>query len=259
MMYKTLKDIYSRHHFMSLPVKGNSMGSSLKLYLKFWSDYRKFSKQSIEAGYEQPPLNQLYPILNEAEGVQSLNSHYAQQPVWLFKKLKDAHPDFHVDIGSQLNMLGYLTTLCPITYIDIRKPNIDFEGLKYAEGSILKLQYEDRSIPSLSSLHVVEHIGLGRYGDPLDPVGHIKAIEEIKRVIQPGGSIYLSAPCGRPRVNFNAHRVFESNEIIRLFDGFELVSLSGIYKDDKYHEILTPTQLLECNFGCGFFHFKRVN
>ena len=41
------------------------------------------------------------------------------------------------------------------------------------------LPFADNSIHSLSCMHVLEHIGLGRYGDPLDPDGDLKAIGEL--------------------------------------------------------------------------------
>jgi hypothetical protein len=40
-------------------------------------------------------------------------------------------------------------------------------------------------------MHVVEHIGLGRYGEPMDEQGDLKAIEELKRVLAPGGICFL--------------------------------------------------------------------
>jgi hypothetical protein len=52
------------------------------------------------------------------------------------------------------------------------------ENLFFKEGSILALPFESGSIKSLSSLCVVEHIGLGRYGDEIDPFGSESAIKE---------------------------------------------------------------------------------
>jgi hypothetical protein len=34
---------------------------------------------------------------------------------------------------------------------------------------------------SLSCLHALEHFGLGRYGDPIDPRGHEKGITRWRR------------------------------------------------------------------------------
>lgn len=68
----------------------------------------------------------------------------------------------------------------------------------------------DNSVESVSSICVVEHIGLGRYGDPLDPYGSEKAIEERKRIIQSGGDLYLSLPFDDVnRIYFEAHRALK--------------------------------------------------
>jgi hypothetical protein len=46
------------------------------------------------------------------------------------------------------------------------------------------LPFKNNSIECISSLCVLEHIGLGRYGDKLDPFGTEKAIEEIKTIFK---------------------------------------------------------------------------
>ncbi|NDC42314.1 MAG: DUF268 domain-containing protein, partial [Chitinophagia bacterium] len=56
------------------------------------------------------------------------------------------------------------------------------------------LPFESDSIPSLSCMHTIEHVGLGRYGDQLDPQGDLKAIAELKRVVQPGGDLLFVTP-----------------------------------------------------------------
>ena len=62
-------------------------------------------------------------------------------------------------------------------------------NLFFIKGSVLDLTFEDNSIESLSSLCIVEHIGLGRYGDIIDSFGSEKAINELKRVVKLGGTI----------------------------------------------------------------------
>jgi hypothetical protein len=74
-------------------------------------------------------------------------------------------------------------------------------------GSILLIPYENNSIKSLSCLYVAEHIGLGRYGDPLDPFGTKKAAKELSRVLALDGNLYFSLPIGKPKLYFNAHRI----------------------------------------------------
>jgi hypothetical protein len=65
-------------------------------------------------------------------------------------------------------------------------------------------------------MHVIEHIGLGRYGEALDPDGDLKAIRELVRVLAAGGNLLVVVPVGRPRIQFNAHRIYDYVEF-RLF------------------------------------------
>jgi hypothetical protein len=71
---------------------------------------------------------------------------------------------------------------------------------------------------SLSCLHAIEHFGLGRYGDPIDPTGHERGIANMALLLKPGGTFYLSTPIGQERVEFNANRVFDPHTIIKLME-----------------------------------------
>ena len=64
------------------------------------------------------------------------------------------------------------------------------------------------SCESISSLHAIEHFGLGRYGDKVDAKWHLKAIENIYQMLKPDGIFCFSVPIGKQRIEFNAHWVF---------------------------------------------------
>ena len=68
---------------------------------------------------------------------------------------------------------------------------------------------------SLSCLHAIEHFGLGRYGDPVNPQGYQRGIANMAQLLQPGGTFYLSSPIGEERVEFNANWVFDPRSIVR--------------------------------------------
>ena len=62
-------------------------------------------------------------------------------------------------------------------------------------GDATSLPYKNNSVKALSSLSVIEHIGLGRYGDEVDYNGMQKAIDEIKRVLAFNGMILSCFSC----------------------------------------------------------------
>jgi SAM-dependent methyltransferase len=130
-------------------------------------------------------------------------------------------------------------------------------GLLPIAGDITRLPFKDQSQASISCLHVIEHIGLGRYGDPLDPRGSERAAAELARVVEPAGRLYLSVPIGRERVCFNAHRVFSPLTIVRLFDRLELEQFSVVDDAGRLLEGVTPAQADDLEYGCGLFEFRQ--
>ncbi len=77
-----------------------------------------------------------------------------------------------------------------------------------------------------ASFSSIEHSGLGRYGDPLDPNGDIKAVQQIHCMIKPGGLFFLGLPASKDHssfIEFNAHRVYGYNRLERLLVGWDLI------------------------------------
>lgn len=112
-------------------------------------------------------------------------------------------------------------------------------------------------IGTASYLHVAEHIGLGRYGDPLDPHGTRDACRELARVLAPGGNLHFSLPVGKPRRCFNAHRIHAVGQILEYFQDLALVELSGIDDNRKFRANIGRTALDHADYGCGLFHFTK--
>ena len=141
----------------------------------------------------------------------------------------------------------------PITIVDIRPIKLKLDNLYFKKGSVLQLPFADNSIYSLSSLCVIEHIGLGRYGDDLDSFGSEKAICELKRVVEIGGVILISVPVDKEnKVYFNAHRAFTRKYVLELFHKFDLIEEKYIYGTKVYLEYDPKKE-----FGTGLYLFKK--
>ena len=149
--------------------------------------------------------------------------HYFYQDVWAAQRVAELGPKRHVDVGSRVDLVGFLTAITEVTFVDIRLLEAEVEGLSSVEGSVLEMPFPGRSLESVSCLHVAEHIGLGRYGDPLDPDGTVKAMKELQRVVAPGGQLLFAGPVGRRQVVFNAHRIQPPSSVIEIFDELELI------------------------------------
>lgn len=127
-------------------------------------------------------FSNLFPILNEKTKFTPFDAHYFYHQLWAFEHILKKKPKEHVDVGSSYQLIGFLSEITKVAFIDIRPMQISLKNLYPKKGSVLSLPYKDNSIDSLSCLHVAEHIGLGRYGDPVDPEGTEKACKELSRV-----------------------------------------------------------------------------
>jgi len=202
-------------------------------------------------------IKNLFPILDEKTSETKFDAHYFYNPIWAFSHIKKTQPKFHVDVASDYRLSGYLSTIIHTIFVDIRPIPTDLQNLEVIKGSALELPFKSEEIPSLSCLHVIEHIGLGRYGDPIDVLGHEKAATEFTRVLKRGGLLYIAVPIGKEKTCFNAHRIFSPLYIIDLFDKFNLEEFSVITDNNKYIELTNPKLFLNQDYACGLFIFKK--
>jgi len=205
-----------------------------------------------------------YPCLHDRTATTGVDSHYFHQAIWGFKRIQSNLPESHVDVGSDVRWVGMLTCVTRVCFIDIRPLSIQLDNYESKEGSIVALPFPDRSLSSVSSLHVIEHIGLGRYGDPIDPEGSAKAGAELMRVLAPGGRLYISMPIGNARVQFNGQRVFSVADVLALFPGLGLVELSIVDTLGKFHASVSPEAIRlgqgqGLDYGLGMFIFSGPN
>jgi SAM-dependent methyltransferase len=198
-------------------------------------------------------LRDTYPCLADSGRQTPFDPHYFYQGAWLARELAAAKPSRHVDVGSSVLMVSTVSALVPTVFVDYRPLQVELPGLECVAGDACRLPFSDRSVPSLSCLHVVEHIGLGRYGDPIDPEGSAKAARELARVLAPGGRLYLSAPVGRARVCFNAHRVFDPQALPQMFPGLRRTSFSFVDDAGAFHRGGDPAAAAGSEYACGMY------
>ncbi len=199
----------------------------------------------------------VFPKLADRVGYSPYDSHYFHQDIWAARRVAELAPKRHVDVGSRVDLVGFLTSLTDVAYVDIRPLGADVEGLESIAGSVLALPFADRSLESVSCLHVAEHVGLGRYGDPLDPLGTRKAATELQRVLGAGGQLLFSVPVGRPRVCFNAHRIHDPSEVVSMFDELDLAEFSCIDDAGVFARHRAPAELIRASYACGLYRFLR--
>lgn len=223
-------------------------------YVWFLRDLRHFHRLGGEAA-----LRDLYPRLFDKTEVTPLDVWYFYQDTWLAEKFfHHTRPPYHVDVGSTALLVGILAKLTRVCSVDIRPLPVSLPNLEIRQGSVLALPFEDGELLSISSLCVIEHIGLGRYGDPIDPAGTDKAIAELCRVLAPGGDLYVSVPVEKSaRVYFNAHRVFCPDEFLAKFTGLDVMEVVFVRSDGMHY--LDESQAIPALPGLtvALFHLRR--
>lgn len=230
------------------------VASAARGYFQYRRDWQAYARMD---GSEPLHLGDAYPCLFDRTAATSFDAHYFYQSVWAAQRIAARRPALHVDVGSLSFYVGMLTAVTQVAFLDIRPIVAAVEGFQPADASILDLPFASGTVQSLSCLHVAEHIGLGRYGDPLDPFGTRKAARELARVLAPGGDLYFSLPVGRPRVAFNAHRIHSPEQILGYFDGLSLGQFCLVTDRGEFLEAVQPARAWDEHYGCGLFHFTK--
>ena len=208
-------------------------------YLRGKSRYRRdkqeYKKLNTREAFRISEHNR-YQYLDDWDKSAGTVGAYFYQDLWAAKKIHISGVKQHFDIGSRVD--GFILAILSfvnVTLMDIRPLDICVQGLDFVQTDATSLDnIDDGSIASLSALCSLEHFGLGRYGDPIDPEACFKAFKAIQRVIIKGGTIYISVPVGpKDRLEFNAHRIFSPQTIISEFHEMELREFSVVKADGR--------------------------
>jgi len=170
-----------------------------------------------------------------------------------------------LDIGSRTDgFVAHVASFRQIEIIDIRDIKSRVKNISFRKADLMQLPNDLLNYcDSISSLHAIEHFGLGRYGDPIDYYGYLKAIQNITKILKVGGSFYFSVPIGPQRIEFNAHRVFSLNYLIEIItheyelNSFSFVDDSGDFYENVQLSAENMSTNCGCNYGCGIFHLIK--
>jgi hypothetical protein len=236
---------------------------SLRGLPRFVNDWQKFRKAYSGALTFMPCLHDRY----EEGG--TTKCEYFWQDLLVARWIFAAKPQRHVDIGSRVDgFVAHVASFRDIEVFDVRPISTQIPGVMFKQADLMCSDSLPNSgggyCDSLSCLHTIEHFGLGRYGDPIDPTGHERGIANMALLLQPGGTFYLSTPIGRERVEFNANRVFDPRGIIRLVESHGL-SLQQLTVIDGCGSIIKQTvcqetlqTLAEATYNLGIFVFTKA-
>lgn len=224
-------------------------------FFQYWGEFIRFKKSSKQRFSIR--FTDVYPCLNDKIAFTPFDQHYIYHPAWAARKIAEIKPVEHIDISSILSFSTIISAYVPTKFYDYRPAHLNISNYESGFADLKKLPFQDNSIVSLSCMHTIEHIGLGRYGDELDADGDIKAIEELKRVLQKGGSLLFVTPVGNPKIEFNAHRVYSFEQIKEYFSPLVLKEFSLIPDTGGLIENADPALVKQQKYGCGCFWFTK--
>jgi SAM-dependent methyltransferase len=198
----------------------------------FDDQFKRFRQMSQADGRFDPKEAEQFAVLDEDTPSHTAKDYdwtYLTHCSWAARVLAKSKPKRHTDIGSYSYFAGVASAFVPMEFYDIRPIAFPFSDLRCGMADLTALQFQDNSIESLSCMHVIDHIGLARYGDALDAKGDVRACRELMRVLAPGGELLIVQPMNEtPRLNFNAHRVLSFKMVHNLFDGLNCAEFTAL-------------------------------
>ncbi len=218
-------------------------------------DYIKYKKRDDKRFSIK--YSDFYPCIKDSTVKTNFDAHYVYHTSWAARKVREINPKKHTDISSSLYFSGIVSAFIPVDFYDYRPADLHLSKLTSNHADINQLPFADNSIDSLSCMHVVEHIGLGRYGDQIDPKGDLRAISELKRVLSKNGSLLFVVPVGNPKIEFNAHRIYSYNQVLSYFPELKLKEYSLITDEGKFIDNAQKNETDRQSYGCGCFWFTK--
>lgn len=228
---------------------------------EFTKSYQEFCASLLLNGLSTSDVAPSRPVLNENGPMHEFDWHYILHTGWAARWLMTERRRIkvHRDFASSLYFAAIASSIVEFEYYDIRKVIIPLPGLGTNRADLKAINLPDNSCESVSCLHVIEHIGLGRYGDEIDAIGDAKAANELSRILAPGGQLLIVTPVGNPRVMFNAHRIYSPIQVKDLFWNLTLDEFSLIGNDGTFKRMSNETEVNDDSpwGACGCFRFIK--
>jgi hypothetical protein len=227
-------------------------------FLKYFFDRRKF----VELGGS---ISHRYPIWADyRKQAGSSSGDYFHQDLLVASFIHENKPQNHIDVGSRVDgFVAHVAAFRKIQVVDIRPlTSLGHDNIEFIQADLMLKSERLPTADSISSLHAIEHFGLGRYGDPVDPEGYQKGFSNLVDMLEPAGTLYISFPIGRQNeVHFNAHRVFHPQDILHWKASKNLELIRFDYVDDSgdlHRNIDLLNQTVDVGLGCGIYTFKKL-
>lgn len=255
-MSSTIRKIgFLIHSFGIDPRKFSASAASVVPFAKAYVDARK-SKSDVW------PIELMPALGDRSESAGSATGHYFHMDLWAARKVFAGNFRKVVDVGSRVDgYVAHVLSFRNIEVFDVRPMSSSVEGMSFIQADMMNpTSLPENYTDCVTSLHALEHFGLGRYGDPLDLDGWAKGLVSLTKILAPDGTLLLAVPVGRQRIEFDAHRVFHPHTILTEAKklGLELISFSGVNDGGEFIDQADSDTMAKMHYGCGCFAFKKL-
>jgi SAM-dependent methyltransferase len=238
----------------------------------FLDDYGKIKKQKIESpDCDDFIFGNLFPLLGDKyDNSGGAKGDYFHHDLLAARRIYENKPEKHIDVGSRIDgFVAHVASFREITVLDIRPPAAKVNNISFVQQDFMSELDVSliESCDSASSLNAMEHFGLGRYGDPVNYDGHLVGLNNLYKLLKKNGKLYFAVPVGCPqRIEFNAHRVFSPEYLIKKFEGkYRIDVLSYVDKAGDLHENADINDFISVfkenysdKYGSGIFELTKL-
>ena len=229
--------------------------ASIPTYIKAYTKVRKLTSAAW-------PIELMPALGDRGETAGSATGHYFHMDLWAARQVFAGNFRKVVDIGSRMDgYVAHVLSFRDIEVFDVRPLPNNITGMVFTQADMMNpASLPENYADCVTSLHAIEHFGLGRYGDPIDLDGWARGLASFSKILAPKGTLLLAVPVGRQRIEFDAHRVFDPRTIMLETDklGLELISFSGVNDKGEFIDKADPDAMGKMHYGCGCFVFKKL-
>jgi hypothetical protein len=239
---------------------------------EFLDDYKRIKKQKLESTDSDDFIfGNLFPLLGDKyDGSGSAKGDYFHHDLLVARRIYENKPEKHIDVGSRIDgLVAHIASFREITVLDIRPSVGKVHNITFVQQDFMSELNASliESCDSASSLNAMEHFGLGRYGDAVNYEGHLVGLNNLYKLLKKNGKLYFAVPVGCPqRIEFNAHRVFSPEYLVKQFEGKYCIDfLSYIDNAGDLHENVNISDFISVfkedyknRYGCGIFELTKL-
>jgi SAM-dependent methyltransferase len=189
--------------------------------IKIYNKYRKFKKEFLTLaewkGF-QLKLNG-----DSSTSAEEPFTHYDAFYYWIAKEISQKKDLKILDVGGKKLINGWLSVANHVTSVNLTSPIDKLSKVDYVAADVTKsLPFNDDYFDVFISPVTLNLIGLGRYGDNIDPKAIPKFIQELSRCMKQNGIAYISVVLGNDQLLFNHHYIISFPTIKKLFTGWKI-------------------------------------